>query len=228
MSGISDTVSGAGAGAAETATGVQLVQAAANVRIQLKTRRAEVELITPATRQFVALNQQKIIENRDIRIAAPPSPDQPDRRWAWLEVSPEALAGDFAIQSEGGTAPDNMPQKQQAAQMVWQMFGSAPDLVNRHRLGLYVLREMGVKLAEGFMQPEEGTIDPQVMQLAQQFLVEQVGIPPEQVGMAFQQAAQAVEQQKLAQQGSPVQAQQGPPQAAQNGAGPPQQEQAPA
>jgi hypothetical protein len=46
--GISDTVTGADAsqGAAATATGVQLVQAAANVRIQRQTRRLEVELVT--------------------------------------------------------------------------------------------------------------------------------------------------------------------------------------
>jgi uncharacterized phage protein gp47/JayE len=51
-------------GAAATATGVQLVQAAANVRIQRQTRRLEVELVTRECGQAVALNQQMIVRQQ--------------------------------------------------------------------------------------------------------------------------------------------------------------------
>jgi hypothetical protein len=65
--GISETMTGAdtmSGGAAATATGVQLVQNAANVRINRQTRRLEVELVTRETGQAVSLNQQMAIRNQ--------------------------------------------------------------------------------------------------------------------------------------------------------------------
>jgi hypothetical protein len=63
-----DTMSG---GAAATATGVQLVQNAANVRINRQTRRLEVELVTRETGQAVSLNQQMAIRNQGLRARVP-------------------------------------------------------------------------------------------------------------------------------------------------------------
>jgi hypothetical protein len=67
VTGISETMTGAdtmSGGAAATATGVQLVQNAANVRINRQTRRLEVELVTRETGQAVSLNQQMAIRNQ--------------------------------------------------------------------------------------------------------------------------------------------------------------------
>jgi hypothetical protein len=60
VTGLSDTVTGAQLQNSDTATGVQLVQAAANVRIQKQSRRLEVETVARMGRQAVLLNQQRI------------------------------------------------------------------------------------------------------------------------------------------------------------------------
>jgi hypothetical protein len=73
-SGISEAMTGAdmsSGGAAATATGVQLVQSAANVRIQRQTRRLEVELVARETSQAVSLNQQKIIQAQTADVEDP-------------------------------------------------------------------------------------------------------------------------------------------------------------
>jgi hypothetical protein len=69
--GINDMEAGAGAsGAGETATGAQLVHAAANVRIQNKTIPAGDGGVTPQAQQMLALLQQKITEEHGHRRSA--------------------------------------------------------------------------------------------------------------------------------------------------------------
>jgi hypothetical protein len=67
-SGLSDVTIGAetGTGVTETATGAQLVHAAANVRIQNKTTLLEKETIRHAARQWLRNNQQKILTTRTV------------------------------------------------------------------------------------------------------------------------------------------------------------------
>ena len=78
-SGISDPVTGGDVGASETATGVQLVQAAATMRIQNKTRLLENQIIVPQGYEFVALNQRRILTSRDYSIPERARPQQPER-----------------------------------------------------------------------------------------------------------------------------------------------------
>jgi hypothetical protein len=77
-SGLSDAIRGADVAPSTTATATQLVQAAANARIQLKTRRLEAELIKPAARQRLLLNQQFITEQgqKPVLIPQPVEPGQ--------------------------------------------------------------------------------------------------------------------------------------------------------
>jgi hypothetical protein len=103
-SGISDTFAGGEAGSAATATGVQFQLARASARIQNKTRRAEVELIKPLGEHWVRLNQRHIIEQREVRIPAPPVPGEPERSWAQIQLGPNELAGNFDIEVDGGSA----------------------------------------------------------------------------------------------------------------------------
>ena len=78
-SGISDPVTGGDAGASETATGVQLVQAAATMRIQNKTRLLENQIIVPQGYEFINLNQRRILTARDYFDPREPEPQRPDR-----------------------------------------------------------------------------------------------------------------------------------------------------
>src|SRR6185369_8970772 len=71
-SGISDPVVGAGSGDG-TATEAQMVFQAASERIKLKTKRLSREIVLPAARQIIALDQQRIIEqSRQIVVEQPP------------------------------------------------------------------------------------------------------------------------------------------------------------
>lgn len=173
--GISDSTAGADAGAAQTATGIQLVQAAANARIQLKTRRAEAELCKPAAKHWARLNQRRILEQREYR-NEPPTPDDPERRWSWFQVGPNELAGEFDFEVEGGsTTPENIPQKRQDAQLKAQILGAMPE-VNRRMLVLNILEDLGFKHPDGMMNPPVH-VPPQTLDLIVQALVEQGADP---------------------------------------------------
>jgi hypothetical protein len=144
--GIDDSLSGAG-NSQQTATGVQLVQAAANERIRMKTRTAEVELVRAAGRQFMALNQQKILSNREVRVPSSPTPGEPDRRWAWRRIGPQDLRGEFELEVEGGSmAPENVPQQRQDAQFLLGLLQSPVGQQLDQRLVVeQVLGNAGIK-----------------------------------------------------------------------------------
>jgi hypothetical protein len=79
VTGINDMESGAGdAGQQQTATGAQLVHAAANVRIANKTMLLVSELVTPQAEMMLALFQQKVTSTT--YIPGPPKPGTATRR----------------------------------------------------------------------------------------------------------------------------------------------------
>ncbi|WCB94500.1 head-tail adaptor [Baekduia alba] len=175
--GVDDTVAGNDGGAAMTATGVQLVQAAAGVRIQAYTRRMELELIKPQASQWLALNQQRWATNRDVPIPAMPTPQEPERRWAWRTIGPAELAGEFSVEPEGGsTAPDNVPQDRQDAQMIATIAQQIPGLDPR-QVGLLVMKKLGVPSPERLFAPEQ-TVPPETLDILKQEMVSTVGMDP--------------------------------------------------
>lgn len=205
-SGISDTVTGAeGGGAAATATGVQLVQAAANVRIQNKTRRLELEVIGPGGAQFGALNQAKIVQERAIRIPAAPTAEQPLRSFDWLVVSPESIGGEFDYEG-GAIAPENVPQNRQDALQLLQSLGNRPD-VNQREILKKFLELFGEKHAERYLAPDR-RVPPDTLPMVIDLLVNEKGMPPEEadavVRYAFETATQAEQQGGSPPQQEPV------------------------
>jgi hypothetical protein len=202
--GISDSTAGADSGAAQTATGIQLVQAAANARIQMKTRRAEVELCKPAAKHWARMNQRMILDQREYR-AEPPSPDDPERRWSWFPVGPGELAGEFDFEVEGGsTTPENVPQKRQDAQIKMQLLGALPE-VNRRLLLVTVLEDLGFKHPEGLLNPPVH-VPPQTLDLIVNSLVEQGADPQlaqQVVAQSYEMALDMEEQAALGGNGAP-------------------------
>lgn len=219
-SGISDIVQGGSGtgGAAETATGAQLVLAGANARIQLKTRRAEIEIIEPQTRHFVLLSQQRITENRDVRVPHVPKPGEADRRWAWVQLGPTEIAGEFDFECEGGsTAPENVPQQRQDAMALINLLAPRPELDGRAVL-LEAMRLMGLRNPEQYMAPEQ-SVPPQTMDVLMGLLVEEKGMNPEDARTLLQIALdQGRQMQEAADQQGPIQAP--PPDETAEGKGP--------
>lgn len=198
--GVDDTVSGSDAGAAATtATGVQLVQAAAGLRIQAYTRRMELELIKPEAAQWLALNQQRWATNKEIRVPAMPTPMEPDRRWSWRMVGPAQMAGEFDVEPEGGaTAPDNVPQKRQDAIQLLQALAPFQGQVNMTNLLKLILEKFDVPAPETLVAAPQ-QVPPATLDYLMQALVEQGGMAPDGahalIAEAMQQAMADQEQQ---------------------------------
>ena len=172
-SGVSDTFAGGEAGSEATATGVQLELARASARIQLKTRRAELELMKPLASHWGALNQRHILEQREVRVPAPPVAGEPERRWAWFQLGPNELMGEFDYEVEGGsTAPENVPQRRQDAQVKMALMGGPlGQLFDARQMAISILEDLGLKNPESRLQQEmlvpPETLDVVAMKLAQ-------------------------------------------------------------
>lgn len=163
VSGISDTVMGAGLSPGDTATGVQLVQSAASRRIENKTRRLEIEVIDPGAQQMLELNQQRILDDREVPVPATPTPDEPERRWRWIQLGPMDLAGEFVVKSsDRSTQPENIPQNRADAQMAMTIFGENPT-VDQRKLLEFAVRKMGVSNPETWMAAPDATVPAEVL-----------------------------------------------------------------
>lgn len=225
-------------GTAQTATGAQLVQAAANVRIRQKTTLLEVQVAKPTARQWVAMNQQKIRTTRFI--AGPPSPEEPEARWKWYKLGPPEMEGEFNLEPDGGASqPDNIPQMRQDAQELMLAFSQNP-MVNQPKLIELVLKKYGVSNPQSYLQapppePQEEEqapeVPPETLDLIAQGL-ESAGMDEQQAqhliagALAHAKEMEAAEQAQGAQgsqNGSQGPPQQGPP--AQGPPQPPQQAQ---
>lgn len=219
-SGVDDTVAGNDGGAAMTATGVQLVQAAAGVRIQAYTRRMELELIKPQAAQWLSLNQQRWSTNRDIPVPAMPTAQDPERRWAWRTIGPAQLAGEFDVEPEGGaTAPDNVPQDRQDAQMIAQILQQVPGL-DPHQVGLLVLKKLGVASPERLFAPQQ-MVPPETLDILKQQLID-TGMDPAGAQALLENSLN----QALAARDQAAQGGGGPPEKPVDGQAPPPDQQA--
>ena len=199
--GLSDSLQG-GQATAETATGAQLQVAAANIRIQLQTLRLEKEVVKPTARSWVAMNQQKITETKDIRGEQMPDEGDGPPRWRWYPIGPAELQGEFLVDVQGGSvAPTNVPQDQQTAQYLKNLLGNDPG-VDQRMLTRRVLELLGVKQIDGWLTPDQ-TIPPVFLQV-----LEQAGVP----GQLIAQTLQVAQQHDMEQRQAPPQ-RGGPPEA---------------
>lgn len=152
-SGVSDITAGSG-GAAQTATGVNTLMAAANVRIENKSHRLEVETIAPVMNQWIALNQQKIV-SREVRVDRLPEPGEIyPKMWRFLKLTPAELAGGMAYSIQGGSiAPENASQKAAQGMAVFNALRGNPAIAEPVMLR-YFLESQGVKQPDAWLSPE--------------------------------------------------------------------------
>lgn len=193
--GVSDALAGGSSGgtaASETATGIQLVQQAATVRIRLKTKNLERETIRPAARQFLELNRQHVLVPKGVRVEDSQDPEG----FRFTEVGPQHLNSDIddPLPDAGSTEPDNPALRQDGAIRLYNQLVSNPT-TDQRELALHLLKEFDIKDGDRFLIPEVPHVDPRLM--GQVFA--QLGVPPEVVEqgvmltMQAQQDADAVE-----------------------------------
>lgn len=202
--GLSDSLQG-GQATAETATGAQLQVAAANIRIQLMTLRAEKEVAKPTCCSWVAMNQKEITESRQVR-GEPYPMEEGDTlpRYRWYDIGPAELQGEFIIEPDGGSvAPTNIPQEQQTAQYLKNLLGQDPN-IDQRTLTRAVLEKLGVKQIDGWLTADQ-TIPPQFLEV-----LGQAGVP----GELIQQTLEIAQQMDQEQRQAPPQMPNRPPEAA--------------
>jgi hypothetical protein len=172
---------------ATTATEAQLVQAALAKRVELKSRRFEIEVVRHSARCFLYLDQRMILANRD-PIRQPDHGYDQERaaaegRWRWVEVGPGELQGEFEIIPEGGSmAARNVPQDQQTAVQMMQLFGGRAE-VNQGRLLEKCLRLFGVNDSAAWMEKGDPPVPPGVFKV-----LEQMGFDPNAMQFAMRRA----------------------------------------
>ena len=195
-SGVSDPVaggSGDGGGGAETATGVQLIQQAANVRIRHKTKNVEREICRPAARQWLELDRQHILKPAPIRVEDESTPDG----FRFSEVGPDQLQDDidFPIPEGGSTEPDNPAERQQRALQVHQIFGQNRQ-IDQRKLSQHILEELDVRNPEAFLIAQEPKVDPRIIAAT----LQQAGVDPAQIEEAVEMALMAEQDADAAEQ----------------------------
>lgn len=215
-SGISDSLTGAdpSGGVSATATGAQLVTQAANKRIARKARRLGVEVVARTEELWIQMNQRHVMALPPIQKPMLPSPDQPDRRYQWVKLSLEELAGDFMVAPDAGQPLDDNPVAQQnLALQQWNMLVQAPE-VDRRALVLDTLRKLGHKNPEAFLAaPQQQGPDPGDVLTKALDNLQAIGVPKEMIAravLAAQHEAQTGQPQGPTTPGAPLQP--GPPQ----------------
>lgn len=207
VSGINDMEAGAGAsGAQQTATGAQLVHAAANVRIQNKTMLLATETCTPQAQQTLALLQQKITDEH--YFAGPPRPGERSP-WSWYVMGPEVLLDDWLVEADGGSfAPENIQQERADALSLQPLF--ADPLVDPMWVREQYLEKLGYKDAKRHLIPPEPQIPLHAIEMVKAQLageLQQAGVDPQAFAQHFDMLVAAASQPEQGGPGGPGQPQ---------------------
>jgi hypothetical protein len=168
VSGINEALNPSGGPNSSTATEAQLAQAALSRRVELGSRRFEIEVVRRAARCFLHLNQRMILKPREpLR--------QPDEgldleqaaregRWRWFPIGPGELQGEFEIVPEGGSmAARNVPQDRQDAQVFLGLAAQNPHIDGR-RATLKGLELLGVSDPVAWLASQEPAVGAGVFQ----------------------------------------------------------------
>lgn len=218
-SGISEAQSGgSGMGdtaGTETATGMQLVQQAANARIAGKARLMLLEMLRPAAWQMLWLNRQFAKRGGTVRIDDPSHKDG----FRFMELRPEILNANVElIPEEHSTEPENRVQRINDAMTLQQMAATNPE-VDQRRAFEHVLKEYGIRDTESwFINPNE--VPPEAVAEAFRRMLLQGGMSEEEAAQMVLTASEgaiaiAEELRQVEDTGeAPAAAPEGPPQQA--------------
>jgi hypothetical protein len=198
VGGVTEALNPGSGGTAGTATEAFLVQASLSRRIQLGSRRFEIEVVRRAAKQFLYLDQRMILNNREMLIPEEGMTfEQAAEAGAWrkFDVGPAGLMGDFHFRLDGGMAARNVPQDRQDAQLFFGLAASNPH-VDPRLATLRGLELAGVDDPAGWLKKQEPPVPPAVMDM-----LKQMGVDPRLIDLAVNQAMQ--QDPQLPEQGGP-------------------------
>lgn len=146
----------------DTATGAMLNQAALSQRIQLGSRRFEIEVAREACRSWLYLNQRMILTQRPNMMLPPEGMSREEAHeagvWRQYKIGPGELMGEYEIMPEGGSmAARNVPQDRADAAQLLNQYGQHP-LIEPRKVLEASLRLMGVKHPQGWLKAERPVV----------------------------------------------------------------------
>lgn len=164
---VSEAVAGGGGssgGANETATGAQIVQAAANTRVELKTKMLSHEAVASDTRQWLEMfRQHTLLTPREIAVEGP-------QGYEWVEITGEDLdLVEAVLPEDDSLAPENGPQKRNDALALNNQLAGEQVIDPRKRVR-YLLDAHDIPDADAWILPEQMEMNPQVAQQVGQTL----------------------------------------------------------
>jgi hypothetical protein len=170
-----------------TATEAQLVQAAVSMRVGLKSRRFEVEVVRQVCRAWLRLNQRMITTERDPmrlpEVGLTMAEAAQEGRWRWFDIGPGELQGEYTIIPEGGSmAAPNVQENIQLANMMLGPLSQNPYVDPRRPL-MRALTLLGEKDPQSWLKQAEAPIPPKALEI-----LTAMGTKPELIQFAIQQA----------------------------------------
>jgi hypothetical protein len=203
VGGVSEALNPAQGAPAGTATEAFLVQAALSRRVQLGSRRFEIEVVRNAARAFLFLDQRMILANRELVLpeeGMTPEQAAEEGKWRRYDIGPGGLMGDFMIRPEGGSmAARNVPQDRQDANAFFGLAAQNPH-IDQRRATLRALELMGVDDPIGWLKKGEPGPPPGVLEI----LAQEIGIDPRLIEQAVEVARQRNPQLPPEEQGPSV------------------------
>lgn len=183
VSGMQDALDNKPGESATTATEAQLVQASLGRRIELSSRRFEIEVVRSVGRIFLYLDQRMITENRSAlrvpeeHMTAEEAMEQ--GKWRWYPIGPGELEGEYELMIEGGSmAARNTPQDRADATQIMQMFAHS-WYINPTKPLLRALELCGVKHPQSWLRDPSPPIPEHALGL-----LEQAGVDPNLIQQA--------------------------------------------
>lgn len=174
-----DNRSAGGSEAGTTATEASLVQAALGRRIELSSRRFELEVVKPCASIFLYLDQRMITKKRPDLVVPSEQPGtagyDPDNdgdlaagKWRFYPVGPGELLGDYEIEPDGGSmAARNVPQDRSDAAFILDKL-SHDWYMDPTKMRLRALELLGFKHPRSYLRDPT----PSVPMAALRFLLE--------------------------------------------------------
>lgn len=199
VTGETDALNNTPASRETTATEATLVQAALGARIELSSRRFEIEVVRNVGRQFLYMDQRMIGEQRDalVRPGSGLTAEEAHETGEWRKfpIGPGELEGDFEIAIEGGSmAAKNIPQERQDANFLLQNLAQN-WYVNPEKVVLEAMRKYSIEHPEAWLRSPE----PPVPMAALAFLLE-AGVPEALMATAIQRGREVAAPEEGAEQ----------------------------
>lgn len=175
--GIDDSVAGGGA-AGDTATGTELIQQAANVRIVGKGRKVAAETVRPAARQFHELNQQFFFKDQEREKTVRVDDPQTEDGFRFETLTRAILDADVdVIPDAGSMEPENKVQKRNDALTLYNQLNQNPA-VDPRQVVRHLLTEHDIADVDGWLAPEQNDMANVLMVVAEdlrELLVDSLG-----------------------------------------------------